>query len=107
MATHSSILAWEIPRTGEPGWAIVHGVAKCRTWLTHIHTHTQSKKAQSSFLNHSVQKLKEGRWPSRGVDDRSPREASGSAGLAAARGAQSLARQQWPAGPRDPRQGIS
>ena len=31
MATHSSILAWEIPRTGEPGWAIVHGVAKSQT----------------------------------------------------------------------------
>ena len=27
MATHSSILAWEIPWTEEPGWATVHGVA--------------------------------------------------------------------------------
>ena len=28
MATHSSLLAWEIPRTEEPQWAIVHRVAK-------------------------------------------------------------------------------
>ena len=28
MATHSSILAWEIPWTEEPGGAIVHGVTK-------------------------------------------------------------------------------
>ena len=28
MAAHSSILAWEIPWTEEPGGLIVHGVAK-------------------------------------------------------------------------------
>ena len=28
MATHSSIFAWEIPRTEEPGGATVHGVTK-------------------------------------------------------------------------------
>ena len=28
MATHSSILAWEIPWSEKPGWATVHGVAK-------------------------------------------------------------------------------
>ena len=28
MAIHSSILAWEIPRTEEPGGLTVHGVAK-------------------------------------------------------------------------------
>ena len=28
MATHSSILAWEIPWTGKPGWLQVLGVAK-------------------------------------------------------------------------------
>ena len=27
-ATHSSILAWEIPWTEEPGWATVHEVTK-------------------------------------------------------------------------------
>ena len=34
MATHSSILAWEIPWTEEPGGcAVVHGVAKSRKLL--------------------------------------------------------------------------
>ena len=28
MATHSTILAWEIPWTEELSWATVHGVAK-------------------------------------------------------------------------------
>ena len=37
MATHSSILAWAIPRTEEPGRATVHGVTKGRTRLS---THT-------------------------------------------------------------------
>ena len=31
MATHSSILAWKIPWTEEPGYAAVHGVSKSRT----------------------------------------------------------------------------
>ena len=36
MATHSSILAWEIPWTEEPGFSyglnlIVHGITKSRT----------------------------------------------------------------------------
>ena len=28
MTTYSSIFAWEIPETEEPGWAMVHGVTK-------------------------------------------------------------------------------
>ena len=32
MATHSSILAWQIPWTEEPGRQ-VYGVAKSQTWL--------------------------------------------------------------------------
>ena len=37
MATHSSILAWEIPRTEEPGGLqSLHGVAKCRTQLKQL-----------------------------------------------------------------------
>ena len=45
MATHSSILAWEIPWTEDPGRLIVHGVAKSQTQLsthTHAHTHTHT-----------------------------------------------------------------
>ena len=34
MATDSSILAWEIPRTEEPQTATVHGFAKSWTQLT-------------------------------------------------------------------------
>ena len=34
VATHSSILAWRIPRTEEPGRATVHGVTKSRTRLS-------------------------------------------------------------------------
>ena len=34
MATHSSIVAWRIPWTEEPGG--VHGVAKSWTWLSHL-----------------------------------------------------------------------
>ena len=29
MATHSSILAWEIPWAEDPGGATVHGATKC------------------------------------------------------------------------------
>ena len=43
MATHSSILAWEIPWTEEPG-GLVHRVAKSRTrlmWLSkYVHTYS-------------------------------------------------------------------
>ena len=31
MATYSSILAWKIPRTEEPGRATVHGVTNSQT----------------------------------------------------------------------------
>ena len=31
MTTHSSILAWKISWTEEPGWQAVHGVAKSWT----------------------------------------------------------------------------
>ena len=31
MATHSSILVWQILRTEEPGWAAVHEVTKSQT----------------------------------------------------------------------------
>ena len=31
MATHSSVLAWRIPGTGEPWWAAVSGVTQSQT----------------------------------------------------------------------------
>ena len=36
MATHASILVWEIPWTEEPGDATVHGVTKSQTRLSTI-----------------------------------------------------------------------
>ena len=41
MATHSSILAWRIPWTEEPG-GLVHGVAKSRTPLSDFHSLSHS-----------------------------------------------------------------
>ena len=49
MATHSSIDAWEIPWTEEPGGAAVHGVAmSCTRLNTYTHTHT-SQSTRSTF----------------------------------------------------------
>jgi len=46
MTTHSSILAWRIPWTEEPGRLhTVHGVEKSQTQQSniHIHTHTDDR----------------------------------------------------------------
>ena len=43
MATHSSIVAWRIPMDRGVWWATVHGVAKHRTRLKGLSTHTQYK----------------------------------------------------------------
>ena len=41
-ATHSSILAWRIPWTEEPGGLyIVHGAVKSWTWLKWLSTHAR------------------------------------------------------------------
>ena len=40
MVTHSSTLAWRIPWTEEPGWDTVHSIAKSRTQLKQLSTHT-------------------------------------------------------------------
>ena len=42
MATYSSILAWRIPGTEEPGELIVHGVTKSDTTEATEHTHMNS-----------------------------------------------------------------
>ena len=47
MATHSSILAWRIPWTEEPGGLTVHGVPKSQTWLSDLaRMHTPITKFQ-------------------------------------------------------------
>ena len=56
MATHSSILAWRIPWTEEPGRLRVHGVAKSRTQLSDFtftfsfHASEKEMAAHSSVL---------------------------------------------------------
>ena len=40
MATHSSILAWEIPWTKEPGGLQSMGLQRTTEQLIHTHTHT-------------------------------------------------------------------
>ena len=45
MANHSSVLAWRIPGTGEPGrawWAAVSGVAQSRTRLKQLSSSSSS-----------------------------------------------------------------
>ena len=42
MATHSSILAWRIPRTEEPGGLQVHRVTESQTGLKRVSTHVSA-----------------------------------------------------------------
>ena len=44
MATHSSILAWRIPGTEEPGGGCVYGVAQGRTRLKRLSSGSSSRK---------------------------------------------------------------
>ena len=44
MATHSSILAWKIPGTEEPGGVTVHGVTKSWAWLSNFDSLTQKNR---------------------------------------------------------------
>ena len=46
MATHSSILAWEIPWAEEPGRAAAHRAAKTDTteWLSTQHIHSDASE---------------------------------------------------------------
>ena len=44
IATHSSVLAWRIPWTEEPGWATVQRVAKRWTRLKQHSTHTSGRE---------------------------------------------------------------
>ena len=59
MATHTSILAWRIPMDRGAWQAIVHGVAKSRTWLKWLSTELGERKGNLSdseggafWLNH-------------------------------------------------------
>ena len=57
MATHSSVLAWRIPGTGEPGGLPSYGVAQSRTRLKRLSRSSSSrqhvKKQRCYFANKS------------------------------------------------------
>ena len=50
MATHSSILAWRIQWTEEPGQATVHGVTKSQTQLKQLSTTHIFKESRDNEL---------------------------------------------------------
>ena len=54
MATHSSVLAWRIPGTGEPWWAAVYGVAQSRTRLKQL-----SSSSSSILLDNGITELQD------------------------------------------------
>ena len=73
MATHSSILAWKIPWTEEPGRLAVHGVAEGRarlsdfTFTFHFHALEKEMAAHSIVLAWRIPKTGEpGGLPSMG-----------------------------------------
>ena len=49
MATHSSVLAWRIPGTGEPWWAAIYGVAHRHNW--------SNLAAAAEYITHKFNKL--------------------------------------------------
>ena len=49
MATHSSVLAWRIPGTVEPGGLPVYGVTQSRTPLKHL-----SSSSRGLFKDHTT-----------------------------------------------------
>ena len=58
-ATHSTILAWRIPQTEEPGRVTVHGVAKSRTGQKQLSTPNDiciSMKTVAYFIIAKIQK---------------------------------------------------
>ena len=57
MATHSSVLAWRIPRTGEPGGLLIYGITQSRTRLKRL----SSSSSSSPSLGLSV-------WPRSGEE---------------------------------------
>ena len=64
MATHSSILAWRIPWTEEPGG--VHSMGSQRvghSWGTNTHTHTHTQYARTERYSHYASLTHPGHFP--------------------------------------------
>ena len=54
MATHSSVLAWRIPRDGGAWWAATYGVAQSRTRLKQL---SSSSMWKYQFPNQGLEQL--------------------------------------------------
>ena len=50
MATHSSVLAWRIPGTGEPGGLPSNGVAQSRTRLKRLSSSSSRNSLGEKYL---------------------------------------------------------
>ena len=57
MATHSSVLAWRIPGTGEPWWAAVYRVAQSRTKLKQLNSNSSSRDETEQLRNKRIRDL--------------------------------------------------
>ena len=51
MATHSSVLAWRIPRDGGASWAAVYGVAQSRTRPKRLSSSSSVLSSPITFLS--------------------------------------------------------
>ena len=61
MATHSSVLAWRIPRDGGAWWAAVYGVTQSQTRLKRLSSSTMSEACMlSPFCPHGKPTMPEG-----------------------------------------------
>ena len=62
MATHSSILAWEIPWTEEPGGHAIHGAAKESDMTWQLNNNTVSEKVVSTMMKRTVEMGSKDSW---------------------------------------------
>ena len=69
MATHSSILAWKVPWTEEPGGLTVHGVAKSQTQLSDF-TFTFIFRAHQAANMHLEERIPLKKWGRKSQEDR-------------------------------------
>ena len=52
IATHSSVFAWRIPGTGEPGGLAVYGVAQSWTRLKRLSSSSSSMESEAGTSDH-------------------------------------------------------
>ena len=62
MVIHSSVLAWRIPGTGEPGGLLVYGVAQSRTRLKWLSSSSSSSRGINCLITYFVPFLYPYQW---------------------------------------------